>query len=184
MTQYERVELIRDCDALLIPTGIKITLQRGLEVVIFQSLGDSYTVNISGNLARIAAHDADALGKEAVPEPALVPAAGTPLGAVDEGLIVQQLRTCYDPEIPVNIYDLGLIYDHQIIPLRRQEHELVIKMTLTAPGCGMGDVIAEEIKRKLLKVPHVVRVTIDFTFDPPWDRSMMSEEAKLVLGMM
>ncbi len=183
MNHYETVILTRDCDAVLIPTGIQITLMKGMEVVIFQSLGQSFTVNINGNLARIEGKDGDVLGKSVVEEVHLTPSPDTPAGTVDEKLIIQQLKTCFDPEIPVNIYDLGLIYDYQILPLGKDEHHVIVTMTLTAPGCGMGEILASEIETKLLKIPHVTTVKINLVFDPPWDRERMSEEAKLVLGM-
>lgn len=183
MNYYETVTLTRDCDAVLIPTGVKITLTENTELVIFQSLGDSYTVNINGNLARIEGADGDALGKDVIKEAALVPSKETPKDGVDENLVVQQLKTCFDPEIPVNIYDLGLIYGFEIIPLGKSDHQAKVTMTLTAPGCGMGDILAAEIEAKILKIPNVSSAVIDLVFDPPWDRDMMSEEAKLVLGM-
>ncbi len=183
MNHYETVELTRDTDAVLIPTGVQITLTQGTEVVIFQSLGESFTVNINGNLARIEGKDGDALGREPLEDVALIPSSDTPADKVDEKLIIQQFKTCFDPEIPVNIYDLGLIYDVQILPLGRSEHQVEVKMTLTAPGCGMGDILAAEIHTKVLKVPNVTQVNVELVFDPPWDRDRMSEEAKLVLGM-
>lgn len=172
--------LRRDVDALLIPSGARIYLQAGTEVKITQALGGSYTVNIYGNLARIDANDADALGlsaQEEIPESALNE-------MTLEELIWSQMKKCYDPEIPVNIVDLGLIYNCEIIPMGKNDHHVLIKMTLTAPGCGMGPTIAADVKRKVLAVPHVSTVDIEMVFDPPWERSMMSEIAKLELGML
>ena len=183
MSHYETVQLTRDCDAVLIPTGVQITLMQDMEVVIFQSLGQSYTVNINGNLARIEGKDGDALGKPVVEETQLTPSADTPEGMVDEKLIIAQFKTCFDPEIPVNIYDLGLIYGYEIVPLGKGDHQVFVKMTLTAPGCGMGDILASELETKLLRIPGVAQVNIELLFDPPWDRNRMSEEAQLILGM-
>ncbi|MBA2654221.1 MAG: putative Fe-S cluster assembly protein SufT [Gammaproteobacteria bacterium] len=179
MHENEIITLNRDVDALLIPSGARIFLQRGTEATITQSLGGSFTVNIYGNLARIDSKDADALGKPVqmqLSEDALET-------STLEDLIWTQMRTCYDPEIPVNIVDLGLIYDCSIIEISAKCHRVIIKMTLTAPGCGMGPTIAAEVKAKVECVPHVVEAEIDIVFDPPWDHSLMSEAAKLELGM-
>ena len=173
------VILNRDVDALLIPSGARIYLQRGTEVTITQSLGGSFTVNIYGNLARVDAKDADALGKpitEKIPETALE-------NLSIEELIWSQLKTCYDPEIPVNIVDLGLIYESEVIEKSEKQFQVTIKMTLTAPGCGMGPSIAAEVKAKVESVPYVQDAVIELVFDPPWNHGMMSDEAKLELGM-
>jgi probable FeS assembly SUF system protein SufT len=179
------VALTRDCDALLIPSGDPIHLEEGTVVYLTQGLGGSYTVYVDGNLARIAGRDADALGLEPPPEPT-VAAQTTSAGddALDEALIWEQLRTCYDPEIPINIVDLGLIYDCQIIPLAIGGHQVDIKMTLTAPGCGMGVVLVEDIKEKLAHVPGVSEVDVALVFDPPWSYERMSEAARLETGML
>ncbi len=172
--------LRRDVDALLIPSGARIYLQAGTEVKITQSLGGSYTVNIYGNLARIDANDADALGlsaQEEIPESLLEE-------MTLEELIWRQMKKCYDPEIPVNIVDLGLIYSCEVLPMGKKDHHVHIKMTLTAPGCGMGPTIASDVKRKVLAVPQVSAAEVEMVFDPPWERSMMSEVAKLELGML
>ena len=171
------VFLSRDVDAFLIPSGAHIYLQQGTEVTITQELGGSYTVNIYGNLARIAGKDADALGKEGN--------AGIqelPQGSSLQDYVWQQLKSCFDPEIPVNIVDLGLIYDCQITA-DGDEHLIKITMTLTAAGCGMGPVLAGDVKQKILSLPKVKEVEVELVFDPPWDRSMMSDEAKLELGI-
>lgn len=180
---YELVTVERDVDGLLIPTGVHVDIPMGTDVTIFQSLGDSYTVNINGNLVRIAGKDGDALGKPVIEEEELVPDSNIPPGQVDENLIMAQLRTCFDPEIPVNIVALGLIYSHDVLPLDDGGNKVKITMTLTAPGCGMGDVIVAEVKDKLMRVPNVNEVEVEMVFDPPWDRSMVSEEAKLTLGL-
>lgn len=180
---YELVQIERDVDGLLIPTGVHVDIPAGTDVTIFQSLGDSYTVNINGNLVRISGKDGDALGKPVIEEEELVPDSNVPDGQVDESLIMAQLRTCFDPEIPVNIVDLGLIYSHDVLPLDDSGNKVKITMTLTAPGCGMGDVIVAEVKEKIMRVPNVNEVEVEMVFDPPWDRSMVSEEAKLTLGL-
>ena len=174
------IVLRRDVDALLIPSGARIFLQAGTEVKITQSLGGSYTVNIYGNLARIDANDADALGlqtEEEIPDSILSE-------MTLEELIWKQLKKCYDPEIPVNIVDLGLIYQCEILPLGANEFQVNIKMTLTAPGCGMGPTIASDVKRKVQAAPRVKDVNVEMIFDPPWTREMMSDVAKLELGML
>jgi probable FeS assembly SUF system protein SufT len=171
--------LTRDVDAYLIPSGARIYLQQGTEVTITQALGDSYTVNIYGNLARIDGKDADALGKEPT-----VTLKEIPEGTTLDEMVWQQLKTCYDPEIPVNIVDLGLIYNCELIKIPgKDEYRVDIKMTLTAPGCGMGPVLAEDVRRKLSAVPTISQVNVELVFDPPWDRSMMSDVAKLELGL-
>ncbi len=179
MNSTEIIFLNRDVDALLIPSGARIYLQAGTELTITQSLGGAFTVNIYGNLARIDGKDADALGKpvvEKMSEEALK-------DATLEELVYSQLRTCFDPEIPVNILDLGLIYQCQIFPVADNTHRVLIQMTLTAPGCGMGPTIATEVKNKIENLPTVVEAEIEMVFDPPWDYSMMSDAAKLELGM-
>lgn len=173
--------LKRDCEAILIPAGTKITIPAGTRVTITQALGGSYTVNIQGNLARIDGKDADALG--------LTPTvtgddSGAGAGPVDEEKVWDVLKTCYDPEIPTNIVDLGLVYECRITPLDGGGNRVSIKMTLTAPGCGMGPFIVEDVRNKVLTVPNVTEANIELVFDPPWDQSMMSDEAKLRTGMM
>lgn len=180
---YEIIKITRDVEGQLIPTGVLIDLEKDTEVTIFQSLGDSYTVNVNGNLVRIAGKDGDALGKEKKVEIKLVNSPETPEGAVDDELLMNQLRLVYDPEIPVNIFDLGLVYSCKVVPQKPFDNHIEIVMTLTAPGCGMGDVIINEVRDKLMQVPSVTQVNVTMTFDPAWDRSMMSEEAKLTLGM-
>ena len=180
----ELATIQRDCDAILIPYGEKITLKKGEEVVITQALGGSYTVMVLGRLARIDGQDADALGKELAGPESTEPelAAGE---KPDESLIWDQLRKCYDPEIPVNIVDLGLIYDLAIAPVEGGAgHRVVIKMTLTAPGCGMGTSIAEDVKQGVLTVPGVANANVELVWEPTWNQSMMSDAAQLQLGMM
>lgn len=175
----EEIIMQRDCPAVLIPAGTGITLQAGVPVVITQALGGSYTVIVHGNMARIAAADADALGKEVVASTVL-----SEPGKLTDEQVYEVLRTCYDPEIPVNIVELGLVYDLQILPLPEAGHRVEIKMTLTAPGCGMGPVLQQEVESKVGALPGVKEAAVFLVWDPPWNREMLSESAKLQLGMM
>jgi len=175
----EIVVLNRDTMALLVPAGAPLMLPKGTEVKITQSLGSSFTVNVYGNLARIDAKDADALGREIHD-----PLDDLPENASVRDKVWAQLHSVYDPEIPVNIVDLGLVYDCEIEKLKDKTHVVKVIMTLTAPGCGMGPVIAEDAKRKLLSIPEINDANIEIVFDPPWDRDMMSDVAKLQLGMI
>ncbi len=180
----DEIILKRDCQAVLIPAGDKITLQAGEPVVITQSLGGSFTVVIHGNMARIDARDADALG-QAPPTAATTKTPADPATAtVSEEQVMEKLRTCYDPEIPVNIVDLGLVYDLQIQPLPDGGRRVEIKMTLTAPGCGMGPVLQQDVETKVSSIPGVKEAAVFLVWDPPWSREMLSETAKLELGMM
>ena len=176
----ETVALTRDVVAVLIPAGTKVELPEGASAEITQALGGSFTVHVQGHLFRIAGQDADALGKEIVALPEVSE------DASDEELekaVWAQLRTCYDPEIPIDIVELGLVYEARLDPLPSGERKAVIRMTLTAPGCGMGDVLVNDVKSKLLQVPHIAETDIELTFDPPWSRDMMSEAAQLQVGM-
>jgi probable FeS assembly SUF system protein SufT len=144
-------------------------------------LGGSFTVYVEGNLFRIAGADADAIGKEPEPPPAV------PDNATDEEIekvIWDQLKTCYDPEIPVNIVDLGLIYRCDVTALPDGERSVDVDMTLTAPGCGMGEILVQDAQEKIAIVPTVKDVRVELVFDPPWNQSMMSEEARLQTGLM
>jgi probable FeS assembly SUF system protein SufT len=178
---YTPIALLRDCDAILIPSGTPILIQEGTNVYVTQALGGSVTVNVNGNLARIAGNDLDALGMQ--PQGGLAVEARAD-GSVDEDLVWMQLRTCYDPEIPINIVDLGLVYECSIAPLPDNAGNRVdVVMTLTAPGCGMGEFLVQDIREKLLQVPNVTDVNVELTFDPPWNQDMMSEAARLQTGM-
>jgi len=148
-------------------------------VVIVQDLGGSFTVLVHGNMARIASADADALGKQ----PAATPVPTAP-GTLTEEQVYQVLRTCYDPEIPVNIVELGLVYDLHILPLPDGGSRVEIKMTLTAPGCGMGPILQQDVESRVLSLPGVKEAGVFLVWDPPWNRDMLSEAAKLQLGMM
>jgi probable FeS assembly SUF system protein SufT len=180
----DEIILKRDCEAVLIPAGTKITLQAGEPVVITQALGGSYTVIIHGNMARIDARNADAIGKEAAPDTPNETAKPTQAATVSEEQVMEQLRTCYDPEIPVNIVDLGLVYDLQIQPMPAGGSRVEIKMTLTAPGCGMGPVLQQDVETKVSSIPGVKEAAVSLVWDPPWSREMLSEAARLELGLM
>jgi probable FeS assembly SUF system protein SufT len=180
MHNYEETVLTRDVEGILIPIGDRVTLLAGEPVTITQALGGSFTVMIRGNLARIDAKDADALGKEIATGAETRDAEGP----VEESALWEVLKTCYDPEIPVNIVDLGLIYDLHITPLPEGGNRVDVKMTLTAPGCGMGPVLASDVEQKVSSLPGVREANVELVWDPPWGREMMSEAAKLQLGMM
>lgn len=183
MQENKPITLSRDCDAVLIPVGSPLTLPEGSVVLVTQALGGSYTVNVNGNLARIDAKDADALGFEVEEKKDAVEKELTGDGSVDENLVWDQMRTCYDPEIPINIVELGLIYECDITPLGADGNQVDVVMTLTAAGCGMGDFLADDVRTKILSVPNVTRVNVTVTFDPPWNQDMMSEAARLETGM-
>jgi len=185
MKTKEQITLSRDCEAVQIPSGTKVMLPAGTQVTVMQSLGGTYTVTTDyGYMVRIAGEDADALGKEtAVVSPTDRSAVAE--GPVDiEPLVWDQLKTCFDPEIPVNIIDLGLVYHCQVTPLLEGGNKVAVKFTLTAPGCGMGEWLKVDMQNKILSVPGVKDVDIEVVFEPPWNSSMMSEAAKLELGMM
>jgi probable FeS assembly SUF system protein SufT len=175
--------LTRDCPAVQIPAGNTILLPAGTTVFITQSLGGSYTVATEMGLARIAAQNADALGLE-VASSSAAPAAAPPDAPLDEKRIWDQLKTCYDPEIPVNIVDLGLIYDCQITPRNGDGALVTVKMTLTAPGCGMGPVLAQEAKAKIEALPGVDEAEVELVWEPPWNQAMISEAGKMQLGII
>ena len=174
------IKILRDCDSTLIPSGDKITLIEGTLVRITQALGGDYTLYVNGNLVKISGRDADAIGKE-VQEDFTKNIINN--GEYSEELVWEQLKTCYDPEIPVNIVDLGLIYDLSKEGSDQKGYIINIKMTLTAPGCGMGPSIAQDVENKVMVLPKVNNVLVEIVWDPVWDRSMMTEDAKLKLGM-
>jgi len=180
---HQEIELNRDCNAIRIPQGTSVTLPQGMRVVITQSLGGSYTVATdTGYLVRISDTDADALGFEKAEAPASKPASDS--GDLDEKAIWDQLRTCYDPEIPVNIVDLGLIYDCVINRRENAGAQVLVKMTLTAPGCGMGPTLAAEAKGKIEALPGVDEADVELVWDPAWNQSMISEVGKMKLGLI
>ena len=176
----EPVKFERDCAAVLVPQGESVTLPAGSVGYITQSLGGSFTVFVEGNLFRIAGEDADAIGKP-LPEPLRLPE-----GAGDEEvekLVWEQLRTCFDPEIPINVVELGLVYACDLETLAEGQRKASIRMTLTAPGCGMGDILVEDVRTKVERVPTITEADVELVFDPPWNQSMMSEAARLETGM-
>lgn len=178
---HEPVTLQRDVEAIMVPAGIPVTLRADKTGFITQSLGGSFTVYIEGNLFRIPGKDADALGKEAMLGPELPP------DATDDDvkqLVWQQMRSCYDPEIPINIVDLGLVYSCEVTSEPDGGRVADIRMTLTAPGCGMGEVLVQDVKDKVEVVPTIKRADVELVFDPPWNQTMMSEAARLQTGMM
>ena len=177
----EPFTLERDCQAVMVPQGETVTLPAGQIGYITQALGGSFTVYVEGNLFRIAGNDADALGKEP-PKPIELSEDASDDDV--EKLVWQQLRTCFDPEIPINVVDLGLVYDLSLEHLDDGRRKVYVKLTLTAPGCGMGDILVEDARSKLEMIPTVEEAQIDLVFDPPWNQSMMSDEAKLQTGMM
>lgn len=177
----EPVKFDRDCDVVLVPQGDKVVLPAGSVGYITQALGGSFTVFVEGNLFRLAGNDADAIGKEP-PEPLQLPE-----GATDEdveALAWRQLRTCFDPEIPINVVDLGLIYQCDIVRADDGSRRIDVRMTLTAPGCGMGEVLVEDVRGKLELIPTVNEADVELVFDPPWSQNMMSEAARLETGML
>ena len=175
------VTLERDVTAVIIPIGESVTLREGTSGFITQALGGSFTVYVEGNLFRVAGADADALGMEPVAPPDI------PENATDkdiEAVIWEQLKTCFDPEIPVNIVDLGLIYRCEIEPRPDGQRSVKVDMTLTAPGCGMGEILVQDAQEKIAVIPTVADVRVELVFDPPWNQSMMSDEARLQTGLM
>ncbi|MCF6765062.1 putative Fe-S cluster assembly protein SufT [Thiotrichales bacterium 19S3-7] len=172
----------RDVEVTLIPYGQSITLMPGQEVLVTQALGGSYTLNVNGNLVRLEGKDADAIGKEVVKMP-VDDSNVKPGDPIDEDLVWAQLSTVYDPEIPVNIVDLGLIYDLHYTPCEDGNYHVGVQMTLTAPGCGMGPVLVEDVETRLKQIPNINAADVVLVFDPPWNSDMMSEEAKLELGL-
>ena len=174
----QRIRLLRDVEANMVPSGDKVTLAEGNLVQITQSLGGNHTVIINGNMAQISAENADALGLK-IEEKQTYKSNSD----FSEQLVWDQLKTCYDPEIPVNIVELGLIYDLSIQYTKDGEKNVTIMMTLTAPGCGMGPVIADEVERKVGAINNVQSVKVELVWEPQWNQAMMSEAAQLELGM-
>jgi len=177
----EPIELCRDCVAIAVPEGVEVHLQKGTVGSLAQALGNSFTVYVRGRMFRIAAQDADAIGKK---PPRTVSELPPDLASEDiETLVWEQMKTCFDPEIPVNIVDLGLIYD---CTFRQQEgglHEVFIKMTLTEPSCGMGPILASDVKNRIEQIPTVATAQVELVFDPPWTKDRMSDLARLQTGL-
>lgn len=176
----EPVRFERDCRAVMVPQGEVVTLPAGQAGYITQALGGSFTVFVDGNLFRIDGADADAIGK--VPPAPLELAEGAEDDEVEK-LVWEQLRTCFDPEIPVDIVELGLVYDCDVEAVQDGQRKVNVRMTLTAPGCGMGEILVEDVRSKLERIPTVHSADVELTFDPPWNHTMMSDAAKLETGM-
>lgn len=174
--------LSRDVTAAQIPSGDKQLLAGGTRVFLHQTLGGSYTVQTDFGLFRIDGRDGDSLGEQVVDNTVKSPTLAD--GAPDPDAVWAQLRQVFDPEIPVNIVDLGLVYSMDISKQDDGGHKVDIAMTLTAPGCGMGPVIAEDAKNKVLLVPGVAAADVRITWEPPWNQSMISEEGKMKLGLI
>jgi probable FeS assembly SUF system protein SufT len=179
MHQVSTVELTRDCEAVQIPAGHAVTLPAGTSVDITQTLGGTFTVHAGGGLFRIASKDADALGLEVSAQSAAAGAAGE----ATEEQVWEVLKSCYDPEIPVNIVDLGLVYDMKMEQVQGGGSTVQVKMTLTAPGCGMGGVIAGDAQQKLLALPGVQDAQVEIVWEPQWHHSMITEQGRKVLGL-
>jgi probable FeS assembly SUF system protein SufT len=184
MNEPPALELTRDCPAVQIPAGNVVVLPAGTAVEVTQDLGGTFTVRALGGLFQIAGRDADALGRQSpAPADAAAPVAAETVGPLTEDQVWAALRTCYDPEIPVNIVDLGLIYDLRLSALPEGGSRVEVTMTLTAPGCGMGPVIAQDAREKILALPGVREAAVEVVWDPPWHPSMISAEGRRLLGL-
>jgi probable FeS assembly SUF system protein SufT len=184
MHDNQTVTLRRDVEAAVIPVGTKVTLLEGETAHITQSLGGAYTVIVNGNMFRIEGKDADALGLEVAQKSSAASHVPRTVEQV-ESEAWNQMKTCYDPEIPVNIVDLGLIYDCHVTALPQSDrYKVDVKMTLTAPGCGMGPVLQQDVSNKLLSIEEVDEANVELVWDPQWNQGMMSEAAKLQLGLL
>jgi probable FeS assembly SUF system protein SufT len=181
MSNNQEIELKRDCEAIQIPAGLKTTIPAGTKVIITQSLGGSYTIACDYGLFRINEENAAALGLEPRSMEEKVERVDE---LVDEQEVWAQLRTVYDPEIPVNIVDLGLVYDCQVLSVPATGTKVEVKMTLTAPGCGMGPAIAQDARSKILTIPGVDEADVELVWDPPWNQYMISEAGKMKLGLI
>jgi probable FeS assembly SUF system protein SufT len=177
----EETTLTRDIEVTVVPYGDRITLKAQTPVIITQALGGSYTiVTLQGYMCRLDGADADAIGKEPVAPPSAEELSKRPL----QDVAWDTLKSCYDPEIPVNIVELGLVHSCEVEPLPEGGQKIAVRFTLTAPGCGMGDVLRSEIERKMLQLPDVRETDVQIQLDPPWDQSKMSDAARLQLGLM
>jgi probable FeS assembly SUF system protein SufT len=182
MQEVTTVQLKRDCDAVQIPQGSRVILPGGTQVEITQTLGGTFTIRSPEGLFSVAGKDADALGLEP-PTPARSDAPPTPTAGIEEKVVWEVLRSCYDPEIPVNIVDLGLVYDLVVEALASGGSRVAVKMTLTAPGCGMGTYIAADAREKLLATHGIAEASVDIVWEPPWHPSMITTEGRRSLGL-
>jgi len=182
--ENENVKFTRDCEVIQIPSGIRTMVRQGTNALITQALGGTYTlVTSNGEMVRVTGRDADAIGQPVSESPARLRSATSDPKELEE-MVWDELRTCYDPEIPINIADLGLVYRCEVSPLPQGDFRVEIDMTLTAPACGMGDVLKAEIETKVAGLPGVKELDVQLVLDPPWDYSMIPDAAKLTLGMM
>ena len=184
MHENTEFTLSREVEAIQIPSGVKTTIPEGTPGVITQALGGTYTIATYQGLARVAEKDADALGLEKSSANGAEKAAPSSGAEVDEKMVWDQLRQCYDPEIPVNIVDLGLVYDCTLTKRPEGGTKVDVKMTLTAPGCGMGPAIAYDAQSKILTIDGVDEADVQLVWDPPWNQSMISEAGRMKLGMV
>lgn len=178
--QNEPFVVQREVKVIMVPSGFEVKLKPGQAGYITQALGGSFTLYVDGNLFRLPGDQADAIGHEAMKPPELPPDA-----TLDDlkKLVWAQMATCYDPEIPINIVDLGLVYECDVRPNGDGTHDVSVSMTLTAPGCGMGEVLVEDVREKVEVIPTIRKADVELVFDPPWNQSMMSEAARLQTGM-
>ena len=186
MQNQESIELTRDVEAAIVPAGDQVTLIKGETAQITQELGGSFTVLVNGNMFRIQGKDADALGRE-VTESRIKAAIEGDVATPEEveAHVWEQMKTCFDPEIPVNVVDLGLIYDCVVTPVKeKNSYHILVKMTLTAPGCGMGPVIQQDVQNKVMCIEDVSEAVVELVWEPQWNQGMMTEAAKLQLGLM
>jgi probable FeS assembly SUF system protein SufT len=181
---HEEFELKRDCEVTLIPSGEKYTIPAGTKGVITQTLGGNYTIATSYGLSQVAERDLDALGLEKPTDKTEAQGAVKKNGEVSEEDVWNQLRQCFDPEIPVNIVDLGLVYDCRLIKKDGGGTRVEVKMTLTAPGCGMGPAIAHDAQAKILSIDGIDEADVQLVWDPPWNQNMISEAGRMKLGMI
>lgn len=183
MKSSKKILLSRDVEGIQIPSGEPLSLKKGAEVLITQALGGSFTLlTDQGYMVRLAGRDADSIGEKVTESPKVTDSSAITREAVEKS-VWDNLQTCFDPEIPVSIVELGLIYKCEVTPIEQGQFKVEIQMTLTAPGCGMGQILKDDVEEKVRRIPGVAQTQIDLVFDPPWDRDMMSEAAKLQLGM-
>ena len=180
----KNITLIRACKATIIPAGDEVTLAEGTTFTIAQSLGGSVTLRDNAGMYRVGEAELDALGEEIKQEVLKEKEEAEDQGPFSEEKVWDAMRGCYDPEIPVNIVDLGLVYSCDVAKDANGERLVSVVMTLTAPGCGMGDILVEDVRSKISLVPTIERVSVELTFDPPWNHQMMSDAARLQTGMM
>ena len=184
MNSNEPITLTRDVEGTVVPVGSKVTLQKGELAYITQSLGGSYTIIVNGNMFRLADKDVDALGFEVAAKPASPTGQRRTLEELEKE-VWSQLKTCYDPEIPVNIVDLGLVYNCELTPIaENSSYRADLKITLTAAGCGMGPALSSDVTTKLLALDEITEANCEVVFDPTWHQSMMSDAGKLQLGLL